>query len=91
MGVRKQFKGKQYAVQKGYPCIRLGDAGGGCVPDIMGSAGMMSMVYPIKNAEPRHRRVPLGLFVGGISVALVGVLATRSSLRDPPIATLRKS
>ncbi len=35
--------------------------------------------------------VPIGLFAGGISVALVGVLATRSSLRDPPIAVLRKS
>ena len=39
----QQFKGKQYAVQKGYPCIHLGDAGGGCVPDIMGGAGMMNM------------------------------------------------
>lgn len=59
IGVGKQFKGMQYAMQKGYPCIHLGDAGGARVPDIMGSAGMMSMVYPIKGAEPRHRRAPL--------------------------------
>jgi acetyl-CoA carboxylase carboxyltransferase component len=59
IGVGKQFKGMQYAMEKGYPCIHLGDAGGARVPDIMGSAGMMSMVYPIKGAEPRHRRAPL--------------------------------
>ena len=58
VGVGKQFKGMKYAAQKGYPCIHLGDAGGARVPDIMGSAGMMSMVYPIKDSEPRHRRVP---------------------------------
>jgi acetyl-CoA carboxylase carboxyltransferase component len=59
IGVGKQFKGMQYALEKGYPCIHLGDAGGARVPDIMGSAGMMSMVYPIKDAAPRHRRAPL--------------------------------
>lgn len=59
VGVGKQLKGFKYAAQKGYPCICLGDAGGARVPDIMGSAGMMSMVYPIKDAEPRDRRVPL--------------------------------
>lgn len=59
IGVGKQVKGMQYAAQKGYPCVVLGDAGGARVPDIMGSAGMMSMVYPIQNTEPRDRRVPL--------------------------------
>ncbi|MES1943865.1 carboxyl transferase [Salinisphaera sp. PC39] len=58
VGVRKQSRGMQYAVEKGYPCIHLGDAGGARVPDIMGSAGMMSMVYPIAGAPPRDRRVP---------------------------------
>lgn len=58
VGVRKQMKGMQHAFAKGYPCIHLGDAGGARVPDIMGSAGMMSMVYPIAGAEPRDRRVP---------------------------------
>jgi acetyl-CoA carboxylase carboxyltransferase component len=58
VGVGKQFQWATYAAEKGYPCIHLGDAGGARVPDIMGSAGMMSMVYPIKN-PPRDRRVPL--------------------------------
>lgn len=58
VGVGKQYQGLAYAVKKGYPCIHLGDAGGARVPDIMGSVGMMSMVYPIKG-EPRNRRVPL--------------------------------
>lgn len=58
VGVGKQFKGMQYAFDKGYPCIHLGDAGGARVPDIMGSAGMMSMVYPIAGAAPRDRRAP---------------------------------
>jgi acetyl-CoA carboxylase carboxyltransferase component len=59
VGVGKQLEGFRYAAQKGYPCICLGDAGGARVPDIMGSAGMMSMVYPIRDTEPRDRRVPL--------------------------------
>jgi acetyl-CoA carboxylase carboxyltransferase component len=58
VGVGKQFKGMQYAAEHGYPCIHLGDAGGARVPDIMGSAGMMSMVYPIAG-NPRDRKVPL--------------------------------
>ena len=53
------LRGMEYAAQKGYPCIQLGDAGGARVPDIMGSAGMMSMVYPITASPPRDRRVPL--------------------------------
>jgi len=58
VGVGKQFKYSKYAYDKGIPCIHLGDAGGARVPDIMGATGMMSMVYPIRNAEPRDRRVP---------------------------------
>lgn len=58
VGVGKQFQWSHYATEKGYPCVHLGDAGGARVPDIMGSAGMMSMVYPI-NKPPRDRRVPL--------------------------------
>lgn len=58
VAVSKQFKYSQYAYDKGIPCIHLGDAGGARVPDIMGATGMMSMVYPIKNATPRDRRVP---------------------------------
>ena len=59
IGVNKLARGMDYAARKGYPCVQLGDAGGARVPDIMGSAGMMSMVYPIKEAPPRNRRVPL--------------------------------
>lgn len=58
VGVGKQFKYSKYAYEKGMPCIHLGDAGGARVPDIMGATGMMSMVYPIRNAKPRNRRVP---------------------------------
>ena len=58
IGVGKQFKAMHYAIEKGIPCIHLGDAGGARVPDIMGSAGMMSMVYPIGGGA-RNRRVPL--------------------------------
>ena len=57
VGVGKQYKGSTYAARKGYPIIILGDAGGARVPDIMGSAGMMSMVYPIQG-QPRDRQVP---------------------------------
>jgi acetyl-CoA carboxylase carboxyltransferase component len=59
VGVGKQMKGMAYAAQKGHPCVVLGDAGGARVPDIMGSAGMMSMVYPIADHAPRDRSVPL--------------------------------
>lgn len=58
VGTGKQFKAMHYAIEKGIPCIHLGDAGGARVPDIMGSAGMMSMVYPIGGGA-RNRRVPL--------------------------------
>ncbi len=57
VGTGKQFKWASYAIEKGIPCVHLGDAGGARVPDIMGSTGMMSMVYPISNA-PRDRRAP---------------------------------
>ncbi len=57
IGVGKQFEGAQYAAKKGYPIIHLGDGAGARIPDIMGSTGMMSMVYPIKG-EPRNRYVP---------------------------------
>ncbi len=58
VGTGKQFKWTNYAIKKGIPCVHLGDAGGARVPDIMGSSGMMSMVYPINN-PPRDRQVPL--------------------------------
>ncbi|MGB7337721.1 MAG: carboxyl transferase domain-containing protein [Phototrophicaceae bacterium] len=71
VGVGKQFEGAQYAIQKGYPIIHLGDGGGARIPDIMGSVGMMSMVYPIKGIA-RNRYVPqittiMGVCYGGPS------------------------
>jgi methylmalonyl-CoA decarboxylase subunit alpha len=57
VGVGKQFEGAQYAIKKGFPIIHLGDGGGARIPDIMGSVGMMSMVYPIKG-QARNRTVP---------------------------------
>ena len=59
VGVGKQMRWMEYALDRGYPCVHLGDAGGARVPDIMGSAGMMSMVYPIAETRHRERRVPL--------------------------------
>lgn len=59
VGVGKQMRWMEYALDRGYPCVHLGDAGGARVPDIMGSAGMMSMVYPINETRPRDRQVPL--------------------------------
>lgn len=58
VGVSKQMALMDYACRKGLPLVHLGDAGGARVPDIMGSDGMMSMVYRIDHA-PRDRRVPL--------------------------------
>jgi acetyl-CoA carboxylase carboxyltransferase component len=79
VGVGKQLKGFEYAARKGYPCICLGDAGGARVPDIMGSAGMMSMVYPITQTEPRNRRVPL---ITAIMGECFGGAAWTASLSD---------
>lgn len=59
VGVAKQAHWMDHARQRGFPCVHLGDAGGARVPDIMGSAGMMSMVYPIRDHAPRDREVPL--------------------------------
>jgi acetyl-CoA carboxylase carboxyltransferase component len=79
VGVGKQLKGFEYAAGKGYPCICLGDAGGARVPDIMGSAGMMSMVYPITQTEPRNRRVPM---ITAIMGECFGGAAWNASLSD---------
>jgi len=58
MGVEKAHKWDTIAAKKGYPLIHLGDAGGARLPDIMGSAGMMSMTYPIQGGA-RDRQVPM--------------------------------
>ncbi|MCI0624815.1 MAG: ABC transporter permease, partial [Acidobacteria bacterium] len=69
----------------------------GLVAGLLGAAGATLVAYVLAVAvfdfDYRFNPwlLPIGLFVGAIAVALVGVVATRSSLRDPPIATLRKS
>lgn len=96
VGVGKQAKAMRYAAQKGYACVVLGDAGGARVPDIMGSAGMMSMVYPIRDAEPRDRRVPLitaimgecfggGAWTASVSDIVVQVKGTAMCVGGPSI------
>jgi len=58
VGMAKAFKNKAYAIDKGPPVLNLGDAGDARLPDIMGSAGLMRMSWPIDHA-PRDRRVPM--------------------------------
>ena len=65
VGVAKQLQWMDHARRRGLPCVHLGDAGGARVPDIMGSAGMTSMVYPIKDHPPRDRAVPLIVAIMG--------------------------
>lgn len=64
VGVNKQMRLMDAAVRRGVPMVHLGDAGGARIPDIMGSDGMMSMVYPI-DSPPRNRRVPLIVAIMG--------------------------
>lgn len=95
VGVAKLARGMAQATERGYPIVQLGDAGGARVPDIMGSAGMMSMVYPIDHA-PRCRRVPqitaiLGECFGGsawtaaVSDIVIQVKGTAMCVGGPSI------
>ena len=95
VGVGKQFGGAQYAVKKGYPIIHLGDGGGARIPDIMGSVGMMSMVYPV-HGEARSRTVPqittiMGECYGGpswtaaVSDIVIQVKGAIMAVAGPPI------
>jgi len=58
VGMKKAWKAKQYAIEKGLPIINLGEAGGARMPDILGATGLMSVNWPI-DEEPRNRRVPM--------------------------------
>jgi acetyl-CoA carboxylase carboxyltransferase component len=44
----KEHRTTQIAIKDGYPMINLGDGGGARIPDIMGSDGLSSMVFPIE-------------------------------------------
>jgi acetyl-CoA carboxylase carboxyltransferase component len=57
IGSSKAHKEVAYAIKKGYPIINLGDAGGGRIPDVMGSVGIMNIGLPTDN-PPRDRKVP---------------------------------
>ena len=48
----------QFAIDKGYPLINLGEAGGARLPDIQGSEGLSSMTVGITGAL-RCRQVPM--------------------------------
>lgn len=54
---KKSSEGIAYAIEKGYPIINLGEAGGGRIPDVMGAVGIMSVMLPIEK-PPRDRFVP---------------------------------
>lgn len=58
MGARKSRRLMEKAVQKGYPVINLGEAGGARIPDIQGSDGLSSMT-PGAEYGTRMRRVPM--------------------------------
>lgn len=54
---KKSSEGVAYAIEKGYPVINLGEAGGGRIPDVMGAVGIMGVMLPIEK-PPRDRFVP---------------------------------
>ena len=54
---KKSSEGIAYAIEKGYPVINLGEAGGGRIPDVMGAVGIMGVMLPIEK-PPRDRFVP---------------------------------
>ncbi|NJL15729.1 MAG: hypothetical protein HC913_23810 [Microscillaceae bacterium] len=57
VGYHKENEVHQYALQKGYPIVHLGDAGGVRIPDAMGAVGNMRILFDARSA-PRHRFVP---------------------------------
>lgn len=79
IGTRKQYDGLQYALRKGFPAVHLGEAGGARVPDIMGSAGMMSMGYPLYG-QIRQRQIPLITAIMGECYGGPGWVAAVSDL-----------
>lgn len=57
IGYQKEHKIAQFAHEKGFPLIHLGDAGGVRIPDVMGAVGNIKFAYPIKG-EIYDRFVP---------------------------------
>jgi len=52
------------AMEKGFPYINLGEAGGARIPDIQGSDGMSSMTIGIKSGR-RFRKIPMVATLAG--------------------------
>jgi len=58
VGGKKTKNLMEFAVEKGYPIVNMGQAGGARIPDIMGSDGLSSMTIG-REAGLRMRRVPM--------------------------------
>lgn len=58
VGSAKAMRVHRMAIEKGYPIINLGEAGGARIPDIQGSDGLSSMTMKAE-AGRRMRRVPM--------------------------------
>ena len=58
VGSAKAMRVHQQAIDKGYPIVNLGEAGGARIPDIQGSDGLSSMTMKAE-AGRRMRRVPM--------------------------------
>ncbi|MBU2648625.1 carboxyl transferase [bacterium] len=52
------------AIEKGFPFVNLGEAGGARIPDIQGSDGMSSMTIGSRSGR-RYRRVPMVATLAG--------------------------
>ncbi|UQA63342.1 acyl-CoA carboxylase subunit beta [Polyangium aurulentum] len=66
VGTRKANQLAQLAIEKGFPLLHLGDAGGARIPDIQGSDGLASMTAKTP-ALRRLRRVPMVTVILGDS------------------------
>ncbi|HEY3740318.1 MAG TPA: carboxyl transferase domain-containing protein [Bryobacteraceae bacterium] len=58
VGSAKAMRVHRMAIEKGYPIVNLGEAGGARIPDIQGSDGLSSMTMKAE-AGRRMRRVPM--------------------------------
>jgi acetyl-CoA carboxylase carboxyltransferase component len=64
VGVKKSKSLAKLAVEKGYPLINLGEAGGARIPDILGSDGVASMTVGVESSQ-RLRQVPMASCIFG--------------------------
>jgi len=64
VGGKKVRRLVQMAVEKGYPIVNLGEAGGARIPDIQGSEGLCSMTVG-EDFGKRGRRVPMAATIMG--------------------------